>query len=303
MREEWAGFGFSRPRRVNGGIKARSRSGEIGASWWSKRWLEVLHSFGWADRLHRGRSYARRGQVLDFRVEPGRATAQVQGSRPRPYRVEISLRRLSAGQWKVVSAAMASRAAFAARLLSGEVPPEAEEVFRGARAPLFPGSERDFVAACSCLDRAGICKHVAAVHYLLAEQFDRDPFMLFALRGRGREALLASLRKARGGEEASAPAPEPAPEPMSVEGFWRIGPTFAAARAAPSPPAVDLAVLRRLGPPPFAAGRPDRVRRLEGLYREASARALEGAPGDSPSAPPGAAGGGGPRPPGSGRRP
>jgi uncharacterized Zn finger protein len=261
---------------VKGGIRARSRSGEIGGTWWSKRWLEVLHSFGWSDRLHRGRSYARRGHVLDFRIEPGRATAQVQGSRPKPYRVEIALRRLSPRQWRVVSAAMASRAAFAARLLSGEVPPEAEEVFRGAKAPLFPGSERDFAAACSCPDRAGICKHVAAVHYLLAEQFDRDPFMLFALRGRGREALLASLRKGRKGKEAPPPAPGPEPpEPMSVERFWTIGPTFAGARAAPAPPAVDLAVLRRLGPPAFAKGRPELLRRLEDLYRTASARALE----------------------------
>ncbi|HKB16956.1 MAG TPA: hypothetical protein VKF62_12895, partial [Planctomycetota bacterium] len=122
-------YGTSRPRRVEGGIRAASRSGEIGATWWSKRWLEVLESFGWADRLHRGRSYARRGQVLDFRVSPGRASARVQGSRARPYLVGIALPRLAPAQWRVVSAGMAARAAFAARLLTGEVPPEAEEVF------------------------------------------------------------------------------------------------------------------------------------------------------------------------------
>ena len=275
----WYRYQPAGPRRVKGGIKARSRSGEIGTTWWSKRWLEVLHSFGWSDRLHRGRSYARRGQVLDFRIDPGRATAQVQGSRPAPYRVEIALRRLAPKQWKAVAAAMASRAAFAARLLSGEVPPEAEEVFRGVKAPLFPESKGDFEADCSCPDWAEICKHIAAVHYLLAEQFDRDPFMLFALRGRGREALLKSLRKARGGEEAPPAPPEPAPaEPISAEGFWKIGPSFAAARAAPSPPAIELAVLRRLGPPAFVEGKPERLRRLEGLYRAASAWALEDLP-------------------------
>ena len=41
------------------------------------------------------------------------------------------------------------------------------------------------------------------------------------------------------------------------------------------PPTVELAVLRRLGPPGFAKGRPDRFRRLERLYRTAIARALE----------------------------
>ena len=154
--------GPSRPRRVEGGIRARSRSGEIGATWWSRRWLEVLDSFGWADRLHRGRIYARRGQVLDVRVGSGKATAQVQGSRPRPYRVEIALRPLTTKQWEVVAATMASRASFAARLLSGEVPPEVVEVFRAAKAPLVPDSQRDFGTRCSCPDPAACCIAVSA---------------------------------------------------------------------------------------------------------------------------------------------
>ncbi len=88
-------FGDYRPPiRVDGGIKARSARGAIGESWWSKRFLAVLESFALGTRLTRGRSYARAGQVLSLDVAPGMVTASVQGSRPKPYRVTISLKRL-----------------------------------------------------------------------------------------------------------------------------------------------------------------------------------------------------------------
>jgi uncharacterized Zn finger protein len=265
----------SRPREAKGGIKARSGRGQIGATWWSRRWIEVLNSFGWANRLQRGRSYARRGQVLDFELAAGRVTARVQGSRPEPYEVSIKLKALTAAQWNGVTAAMSAQAAFAAKLLSGTVPPEAEDLFRRARVPFFPVSRRDFDADCSCPDWAEVCKHIAAVHYLLAEHFDRDPFMLFELRGRTRRQILEALGKARGGRVRGSPGePPPAPEPLRAEGFWELGAGFGQVRAAPAPPEVAWAVLRRLGEPVFAQDRPERWRRLREVYQAAGARAL-----------------------------
>jgi uncharacterized Zn finger protein len=274
----WRDWKPTRRREAEGGIKARSRSGQIGTTWWSQRWLGVLESFGWSNRLGRGRSYARTGQVLDFKIDPGRVTARVQGSRPKPYEVSIKLKTLNDGQWNAVIRAMSSRAAFAAQLLSGAMAREVEDVFRRARVPLFPQSGRDFDADCSCPDIADVCKHIAAVHYILAEQFDRDPFMIFALRGRSRDEVLSALRRARGGQAPQAPAPrEPAAEaePLLAEGFWSLGPAFTGIRVAPVPPAVDLSVLRRLGDPPFARGRPERMQRLQAIYQAVSARALD----------------------------
>ncbi|MBI2930475.1 MAG: SWIM zinc finger family protein [Planctomycetes bacterium] len=260
---EW--YAPSRPREAKGGIKARSRAGRIGSTWWSQRWLQVLDSFGWTNRLARGRSYARRGQVLDFKIEAGRVTADVQGSRPDPYDVEIKLKQLTAKQWDAVVAAMGAKASFAAKLLAGTLPPEAEDVFKAADVPLFPRSGRDFDADCSCPDSADCCKHIAAVHYLLAEQFDRDPFMLFALRGRARDEILAALKVA----PTSATPKEAPAEPLSPDRFQTLGPGFAnVVVAPPAPPSVDLAILRRLGEPAFLKG--DRLKRLESIYRAAT---------------------------------
>src|SRR2546422_6034993 len=109
-------------RSVEGGIKTKSERGDIGSTWWSKRWIGVLESFNMGTRLTRGRSYARQGQVISIDVEPSIVKAKVQGSQPKPYKVEIRLKPLSDQDWEKVTEAMASQAIFAAMLLAGEMP-------------------------------------------------------------------------------------------------------------------------------------------------------------------------------------
>ncbi|MGC5659023.1 hypothetical protein ACN261_01205 [Micromonospora sp. WMMD723] len=186
--------GFGPPRRVDGGLRARSTRGAIGVSWWSRRFLEVLESFALGTRLTRGRAYARRGQVLRLDVSPGRVEASVQGSRPRPYPVTIALPPFPDALWDRVERELAGQAFFSARLLAGDLPAELEELFAAAGAPLFPRSVGELTQRCGCPDVAVPCKHLAATFYLLAEAFDADPFQLLHWRGRSRDALLGRLR-------------------------------------------------------------------------------------------------------------
>ncbi|HEY8473707.1 MAG TPA: SWIM zinc finger family protein [Natronosporangium sp.] len=201
----------AKPIRVTGGIKARTTRGAIGRSWWSKRFLAVLESFPFAGRLARGRSYARAGQVIALTVGPGEVTSTVQGSRTDPYQVSIKLAPIPALAWARVEVALAEQAIYSARLLAGEMPPDIEDVFTAAGAPLFPQQQRDLRMRCSCPDYAVPCKHLAATFYLLAEAFDDDPFQILHWRGRDRESLLARLRELRDpGAASAAPAAEPA---------------------------------------------------------------------------------------------
>src|SRR5437870_12059230 len=87
-------FVHSRPRKAKGGIKAQSKRGTFGESWWARRWITVLESFDIGARLDRGRSYARRGQVLSIAINKGIVRAKVQGSRPSPYQVTIKVKAL-----------------------------------------------------------------------------------------------------------------------------------------------------------------------------------------------------------------
>ena len=251
----------SAPRRVENGIKARSKRGAIGEQWWSRRFVAVLESLGMSGRLARGRNYARRGQVMEFELSTGKVRARVQGSRPAPYQVRIGVLPLTTAQWRSVTAALGAQALFRAKLLAGEMPHEIEEVFAACGTPLFPRSARDLEMSCSCPDWGVPCKHLAAVCYVLAEKFDDDPFAMLAWRGRGREELLGALRR-----QSAAPGPGPGgttgpagfslekvnapPLAESLDRFWSPGLSRARLRAAQAVPATapDL-VLRSFEPP------------------------------------------------------
>jgi uncharacterized Zn finger protein len=201
----------SGPLPVEGGLKARSQRGAIGRSWWSARFVEVLESIGVGGRLGRGKAYARSGQVISLETAAGSVLAEVQGSRPRPYRVRIGLPTYGKSDWALVEQAMADSAWYAAKLLAGEMPADIEDVFTSVGLTLFPASVRDLTLDCACPDREVPCKHLAAVFYLLAESFDADPFAMLALRGRDRETLLENIRARRGGAAPDSDVPGAVP--------------------------------------------------------------------------------------------
>jgi uncharacterized Zn finger protein len=189
----WEDWPPSAPLAVEGGLTARSARGAIGRSWWSKRFIAVLESFGAGGRLTRGRAYARKGQVLSLDLVPGVVSGSVQGSRPAPYEVWITMPVLPPAVWQKVETAVAEQALFAAQLLGGELPAELEDVVTAAGGRLFPQSFGDLSMRCTCPDWGMPCKHLAAAFYLLAETFDDDPFRILLWRGRSREQVLAGI--------------------------------------------------------------------------------------------------------------
>src|SRR6266536_3416134 len=276
----WDYFEPSRPIKVEGGIKTKSEHGAIGSTWWSKRWVSVLESFNMGARLTRGRSYARQGQVLSIDVQPGLVKARVQGSRPRPYNVEIHLKPLSDQDWDKVTDAMADQALFAAKLLAGEMPTNIEEAFSAVQLSLFPTAARELETDCSCPDWANPCKHIAAVYYLLGEEFDRDPFLIFKLRGVTREEFTKLLGAAGAvatkveADEARVAAPS---EPLQADAgaFWSGGKLpddfFGEVRLPP----VSAALPKRLGNFPFWRGSERFLDALAPVYAQAAPHGLD----------------------------
>lgn len=238
------------------GIKVK----KLGTTWWGQRWIESLERVlrGDSGRLARGRTYARAGRAHDLVVEDGKVTAQVTGTRD-PYQIRIELLQLSEDTWKAAIAFMAQKAEFSARLLNDEMPREIDEAFQAAGGSLFPKTRAELKTSCDCPDHGDPCKHIAAVHYVLGDALDRDPFLLFELRGRGREQVLEALRRARG---AGAPSREPdssstdAAKTPSVA-LKKLTPESYDAAPAPlpelsfsfEPPPAHAAVIRQLGQP------------------------------------------------------
>lgn len=271
---DWRDWEPSRPLPVEGGIAARSKRGTIGDTWWSQRFIELLESFGVGSRLQRGRNYARRGQVIELEVESGIVIAKVQGSRYTPYRVRIRGKALSEQQWRRIEKAMAARALPLAQLLAGEMPTDIEDVFSSCKLTLFPRSNAELKASCTCPDWQNPCKHIAAAYYILAERFDEDPFLIFAWRGRDKDELLARLRAQRGAGSPrrsagtrpaqSETAPPSLAEPL--DSFWRCGPGLGELHVTPLAAEAPDTVLRQLGPAPVDVGGQDLVEVLAPAY-------------------------------------
>lgn len=276
----------AKPRAVKGGIKAQSRRGAFGESWWARRWIAVLESFDIGARLSRGRSYARKGQVTGVDIAQGTVKAKVQGSSSRPYNVTIKVKVLPGTDWQKLARALSREAIFAAKLLAGEMPQEIEQTFKDAGLSLFPTRLRDLETSCSCPDWSNPCKHIAAVYYLLGEEFDRDPFLIFRLRGLSREGLvellgtadetqtLATQHQSAGSDASAQPATH---EPLSanMESFWRGGDVPADLFGAVSLPPVSAALPKRLGNFPFWRGTEHFLEALEPVYIAASPRGLD----------------------------
>ncbi|NSW52659.1 MAG: SWIM zinc finger family protein [Anaerolineae bacterium] len=185
------------PRRVSGGIRLRSTSGKSARNWWAQRWIRSMENLVDVNRLRRGRYYAQQGQVLTIDEGDAEMIAKVQGSRPKPYIVRISMKPFNDEQWERLLDVLSDKAIFAAQLLSGQMPANIEDAFAEAEVSLFPNRAGELLTDCTCPDWANPCKHVAATHYILGDRFDDDPFLLFRLRGRTQEQIIEGLRRHR----------------------------------------------------------------------------------------------------------
>ena len=102
------------------------------------------------------------------------------------------------------------------------------------------------------------CKHIAAVYLLLGEEFDRDPFLIFRMRGMDREDLLGPefRRSAQTLEGPTLPAEPLPPEPGE---FWSNLLTAMREKDHAGPvviPELSAALPQQLGAVPALAGQP-----------------------------------------------
>lgn len=174
---------------------------EFGINWWSKKWNNAISSFTISSRIDKGREYARAGNVLSMIVSKGEIEAEVQGGRFVPYKVNMEIDVFSKQQWDNIMSTMVQKAIFCAKLLNGEMPENIEEAFKEAGVSLFPKKQIHLITECSCPDTANPCKHIAAVHYMLGLEFDKDPFVILKLRGMDKREFLSALRVLRSGNE------------------------------------------------------------------------------------------------------
>ena len=256
------------------GIRAQDLRTLARGTWWARRWIAALEAMRLGARFGRGRQYAVSGQVTDLVVEGSHVSASVVGSRPEPYRVTLDFTAAEGAARERIAEAILSQPMTFGRLLAGDLPVEAGELFRAEGIPLFPQAEPrgktpegkmiwDVVMRCSCPDWSRPCKHMAAVLLLLGEEVARRPATLLALRGVDVEDLVPP----------DAPEGPSTPESSGwpANSGWRA-----------SAPANGGALLvRRLGALPYWRGTARCVETLEKMQTRAGSVAREAAAGNS----------------------
>lgn len=162
----------------------------IARSFWGKGWCHHLESFSdYANRLPRGRRYARNGSVCHLEIRPGHVEALVSGSQV--YEVTIEIAQLQAAAWKSIKAKCAGQVGSMLELLQGRLSREVMGVVTERNHGLFP-KPREIHLGCSCPDWATMCKHVAAALYGVGHRLDHQPDLLFLLRDVDASELIAS---------------------------------------------------------------------------------------------------------------
>ncbi len=184
-------------RAADSGIQPVVIEGQkIATSWWGASWNRNLERYAdYSNRIERGRSYVRHGAVIDLRVEPGLVTAMVQGSRPKPYTVTVTIDKLPDRAWSALCKEALPQLDSLAVLLGGKFPETLKDSFFAQGTGLFP-APKDIHFDCSCPDWASMCKHVAAVLYGIGNRLDQAPELLFTLRQVSVEQLIAGTVKA-----------------------------------------------------------------------------------------------------------
>ncbi len=197
----------------------------FGKTWWGKAWIEALRHIDYSNRLPRGRSYANQGAVRQIEVSDGAVLARVQGRRKAPYRITIRLEPFSPAGKDGIYRLIRENPVLAAELSLGRLPEALPAVMKQGGLRLFPVSWNEINADCSCPDWANPCKHLAAVYLILANEIDKDPFILFELRGIGRKELTdaAGFGQAASGENRFVPVEEAKVSPIEDVEFSLAG--------------------------------------------------------------------------------
>lgn len=176
---------------------------DFGYTWWGRMWLNALTHIDFDNRLPRGKRYARNGSVRSVDIHGPRVLARVKGSRPAPYKVSLQLPAVGSAERRSVVAFIRSNPYFLSQLQARRLPPELAEAMESRGIPLFPASWRDLKMSCSCPDWAVPCKHLAAVVYVIANEIDKNPFLVFELHGLDLLAELAADGLGSSGSDGS----------------------------------------------------------------------------------------------------
>jgi uncharacterized Zn finger protein len=234
---------------------------DIAKSFWGRSWCLNLERYSDYDtRLPRGRTYVRNGSVVDLQIAKGKLTAMVAGSEL--YKISITIAPIAASRWKAICRDCAGTVDSLVELLQGRLAQGVMDRVCREGDGLFP-SPAEIKLSCSCLDWAGMCKHVAAVLYGVGARLDEKPELLFLLRGADQNELLAVSEP--GGTLTKAPEAEKMLDEGEVAALFGI-------EIAAAPETPKISVLQKAKPLRQSKPKPQKRHKAGGAGKSAAQR-------------------------------
>jgi len=152
-----------------------------GTTIWGAELLKVLEGKTDSGRLGRGRTYANTGKVYEIFLKDNLIRAKVKGNYDPFYNTFMNFTPFSKDEIRTIKAILDEHPLILASVMNGELPKTFLEALEEANISLFD----DFKMSCSCFDFGGYraCKHIAGLYYIAVSEIDKNPFVLFSLRG------------------------------------------------------------------------------------------------------------------------
>lgn len=170
-------------------LQAPEGQKKLCTTFWGQAWCRNLESYQqYESRLPRGRSYLRQGKVYNLEIAPGRLSAVVAGAEL--YEASVSIAPLPDYEWQEIVLSSAGQVPSMLDLLSGKLGDGLMKVLTDPQDGLFPKS-KEIRFDCTCPDYADLCEHVSAILYGVGVMLDRQPELLFTLRGVDQAELLS----------------------------------------------------------------------------------------------------------------
>ena len=279
-------------RRTAVAIKLSTKEGPVAKTWVGLRWMRFFESHTDPHIVAEGVALARQSIVRRLDIGHGSVVALLHGRGEPRRQVKLDMATYDHEVWEKLARSMADQSLFAAKLLAGDMPRDVEDLFAPLGLKLFPSDHDEVrmgVTGPQHDVHGMVTPDICCVASIIAERLDTDPFLLFHLRGIKEDEFRERLRQRRalaGAASGLAPAYAPKPidaaqtpaEPIEalLDDFWSPGEGLDEFETPLARPQVSHALLRRLGPSPFALGKFPLVGLLATCYDSISESAIRG---------------------------
>jgi len=157
---------------------------KFGSTFWGNYFLDAINRYYMYDaRVDRGKAYANSGKVVYINIESNKVQARVRGHYGYDYKVKLEFSPYKENEKKQIIDIIENNVLILGEIINGKLPEDLMIELEKRKISIFPENWNKLNRSCDCPDWGDPCKHMAAVYFVLASQIDKNPFILFELRG------------------------------------------------------------------------------------------------------------------------